>query len=207
MSDPPLNTLAIIEPCAISRTGLSQLLKPICADLLIQQMLDVGSLSQVHIILVGPSHDAPSSLRMTRTITEYFEKQHIGYRPRIVIFSTFATTPLFDMDAMRSGAYGCIQLPITDTSKFLNQIQTVMRGQILFDASLISELKNVVAPTQREIDVLSRISQMKTNRVIADELNIDTRTVDRHVCNIIQKLHVSNRHEAVIRARHHGWIE
>jgi len=48
----------------------------------------------------------------------------------------------------------------------------------------------------RELQVLGLIASGKTNRMVAEELFISERTVDRHVSNIFNKLGVSSRVEA-----------
>ena len=50
--------------------------------------------------------------------------------------------------------------------------------------------------TERETEVLRQIARGKSNREIADELFISTRTVERHVANIYTKIRVHNRVEA-----------
>jgi DNA-binding CsgD family transcriptional regulator len=47
--------------------------------------------------------------------------------------------------------------------------------------------------TPRELDVLRRIAVGKTNKVIAKELSLSERTIDRHVSNILTKLGVPSR--------------
>ena len=48
----------------------------------------------------------------------------------------------------------------------------------------------------RELQVISLVASGKTNKLVADELFISERTVDRHVSNIFNKLGVSSRVEA-----------
>jgi DNA-binding NarL/FixJ family response regulator len=55
----------------------------------------------------------------------------------------------------------------------------------------------------REVDVLRSLADGKTNRAIASELGISTRTVDRHVSNIFAKLDVSSRSAATAYAYEH----
>lgn len=50
--------------------------------------------------------------------------------------------------------------------------------------------------TLRELQVLNRVASGNTNKIIAGELFISERTVDRHVSNIFNKLGVSSRVEA-----------
>lgn len=60
--------------------------------------------------------------------------------------------------------------------------------------------------TPRELEVLAHMVTYLTNREIADELMISVATVRTHVSNILSKLRVSNRHEAVAVAVEHGLV-
>ncbi|HVX31005.1 MAG TPA: response regulator transcription factor [Nitrolancea sp.] len=59
----------------------------------------------------------------------------------------------------------------------------------------------------RERDVLALMKRGLSNRAIADELIISRSTVDFHVSNILGKLGVSSRTEAVAFAIQHGLVE
>ena len=50
--------------------------------------------------------------------------------------------------------------------------------------------------TKREIRVLEMVANGLVYKEIAEELNISTETVKKHVYNIYYRLHVSNRVEA-----------
>jgi ATP/maltotriose-dependent transcriptional regulator MalT len=58
--------------------------------------------------------------------------------------------------------------------------------------------------TQREREVLDLVAAGRTNRQIADELFISSKTASVHVSNILGKLGVANRGEAAARARELG---
>jgi DNA-binding CsgD family transcriptional regulator len=60
--------------------------------------------------------------------------------------------------------------------------------------------------TGRERDVLLRLAEGRTNREIAGELFLSTRTVDMHVRNVFTKLGCSSRTAAVRRAAEQGVI-
>ena len=69
----------------------------------------------------------------------------------------------------------------------------------LDDVAVIT-LRHVGAPhdlTEREIDVLTRLIDGRSNSVIATELGIKTRTVRAHVQHILEKLRVPTRAAAV----------
>lgn len=61
--------------------------------------------------------------------------------------------------------------------------------------------------TKREFEVLKLVGDGKTNHEIAMILVISERTVDFHLCNILQKLDSSNRTQAVIEANKRGIIK
>jgi DNA-binding NarL/FixJ family response regulator len=61
--------------------------------------------------------------------------------------------------------------------------------------------------TPREVEVLRRMQLGRTNPQIAKELFISGGTVKRHVENIIAKLGVSDRTQAVVRALELGLLE
>jgi LuxR family maltose regulon positive regulatory protein len=55
--------------------------------------------------------------------------------------------------------------------------------------------------SEREVQVLRLIADGATNKEIADELVLTVNTVKRHISNIFGKLEVSNRAQAIARAR------
>jgi LuxR family maltose regulon positive regulatory protein len=72
---------------------------------------------------------------------------------------------------------------------------------------LPGEAVDLIEPlTSREMEVLQLIATGDSNQVIADKLVITVRTVKKHTTNILGKLDVSNRTQAVARARELGLI-
>jgi DNA-binding NarL/FixJ family response regulator len=57
--------------------------------------------------------------------------------------------------------------------------------------------------TQRQLEVLSLISQGHPNKVIADYLDISEQTVKIHINQIFKELRVFNRTQAVLKAQKH----
>ncbi len=58
---------------------------------------------------------------------------------------------------------------------------------------------DVDAPlTQRELDVLERMTRGLTNRQIADQLGVSYETVKEHVQHIIRKIGVGDRTQAAV---------
>ena len=60
--------------------------------------------------------------------------------------------------------------------------------------------------SQREMDVLRLVTKGLSNKDIAGELCLSIRTVQGHLGSIFNKLQVSSRTEAVVRALKEGWV-
>jgi len=95
-------------------------------------------------------------------------------------------------------------------SVYLNDLLDVMRREAgsahpyrLQPASV----KDMVSLTRRELDVLHLLADGKSNQEIADELVLSLNTVKKHVANILDKLGVANRTQAVMNAKEKGWID
>ena len=66
---------------------------------------------------------------------------------------------------------------------------------------------NTVPLTRRELDILTLLAEGKSNQEIAAERVLTVNTVKKHVANILSKMAVANRTQAVMLARKSGWIE
>lgn len=65
----------------------------------------------------------------------------------------------------------------------------------------------LIAPlSRREAEVLQLLSLGRRNREIADELVVELSTVKKHVTHILDKLAVTNRTQAIVRARELGLL-
>jgi len=122
--------------------------------------------------------------------------------------------------AMRAGARGYV-LKGADKAEMLKSIRAVAEGEALFGAAIAARLLNffhnnpsqktiesISIPfpelTEREREILVSIAQGDTNTEIAEQLTISLKTVRNHVSNIFNKLQVTNRAQAALRARDAG---
>ncbi len=117
--------------------------------------------------------------------------------------------------AIKAGANGYLLKEIS-VEEVANAIRAVAQGQSLISPSMASKLLNefnslakraeerdqYLAPrlTSRELDVLRQVARGMSNREIADTLFISENTVKNHVRNILEKLHLHSRMEAVMYA-------
>ncbi len=118
-------------------------------------------------------------------------------------------------DAIKAGATGYLLKEIS-IEEVANAIRAVVSGQSLISPSMASKLLSeftalakkadekqaVPTPrlTDRELEVLKLVAQGMSNREIASELYISENTVKNHVRNILEKLHLHSRMEAVVYA-------
>ena len=102
------------------------------------------------------------------------------------------------VDAVRAVYSGESVLHPTVARKVLNRFTP---------ASGKSEVKQPSAVlSERELEVLKLATRGQSNQDIADELTLSLRTVQAHLGHIFNKLQVSSRTEAVVRALKEGWI-
>jgi DNA-binding NarL/FixJ family response regulator len=118
-------------------------------------------------------------------------------------------------DAIKAGAAGYLLKEIS-IEEVATAIRAVVSGQSLISPSMASKLlseftnlakkaderQSVPTPrlTDRELEVLKLVAQGMSNREIAGELYISENTVKNHVRNILEKLHLHSRMEAVVYA-------
>ena len=86
----------------------------------------------------------------------------------------------------------------------LSQGLIVGTSELLFETE--SEPLSRGPLSERELEVLNLLSKGLANKQIALELGISEHTVKFHVSSIYQKLHVTNRTEAVREGLRGGWI-
>ncbi len=115
-------------------------------------------------------------------------------------------------EAVKAGANGYLlkEVSIEEVSE---AIRAVGRGHSLISPSMASKLLDEfttlaqraegrlglspAALTGREVDILRLVARGLSNRYIAAELSISESTVKNHVRNILEKLHLQDRMEAV----------
>lgn len=121
------------------------------------------------------------------------------------------------MHAAQAGADGYL-LKNLDGEEFLKMLEGLAGGEAAMTRKTAGRLLHSLsrakhetpAPDQltgREIELLSLVAHGRSNREIAGDLSISENTVKFHMKNIIQKLQVSNRTEAVTVAISDGILD
>ncbi len=153
--------------------------------------------------------------------TERINKQ-VTPKPRILLLTTF-DTPELVMAGMGAGAVGYL-LKDCSSEELCSAVRTVARGQILLQASSITQLlaglhtqesqvpKNASIPaeveklglTSRELEVVRLIAQGYSNTEIATGLIVSEATVKTHINHIFSKLGARDRSQVIVKARQLG---
>ncbi|MCL6584954.1 MAG: response regulator transcription factor [Anoxybacillus sp.] len=133
------------------------------------------------------------------------------------------------MHALKSGASGYL-LKDMDADTLVEAVKVVAEGGSYLHPrvthNLVKEYRRLAAGetgkaapekrevclplhllTRRECEVLQLLADGKSNRGIGEALFISEKTVKNHVSNILQKLNVSDRTQAVVVAIKNGWVE
>ena len=118
--------------------------------------------------------------------------------------------------AMRAGARGYV-LKGANYAEMIRAIRAVGTGEAIFSPKIAVRLMDFfssIRPTtlpqafpqlsDREREILDLIAQGHKNTDIAHRLFLSPKTVRNHVSNILHKLQVTDRTEAIIRAREAG---
>ena len=112
--------------------------------------------------------------------------------------------------ALRAGAIGYVRKD-AEPELLLTAVRAAARGQSMLDPSIAgSVLQEVMGDTEglteRELMVLRGLAHGRSNKQIAAELVIGEETVKTHVGNILSKLHMAQRTQAVVAALKQGLI-
>lgn len=123
-------------------------------------------------------------------------------------------------EAVKNGASGYL-LKDSSIEEVAQGIRVVAEGQSLISpsmaAKLIDEFKTMSRPdrsqgpalklTERELDVLRLVAKGLSNRDVAHRLAISENTVKNHVRNMLEKLQLHSRMEAVMYAVREKLVE
>jgi NarL family two-component system response regulator LiaR len=125
----------------------------------------------------------------------------------------------FVFSLLEAGAAGYL-LKTTHSHELIDAVRQVYAGESVLHPSIARKVLNRFVPvtgktsgqkptgflSEREIEVLRLATGGFSNQSIAGELCLSLRTVQAHLSHIFNKLQVSSRTEAVVRALKEGWV-
>lgn len=131
---------------------------------------------------------------------------------RVVVLTGFGEIERVNV-ALENGAAGYL-LKDAGPTEVVDAIRAADRDEIFLDSAVARRLAQqmrrpntgVAGLTNRERDVLVLIAEGKSNREIADHLVISERTARTHVSNLLGKLGLRSRTQAVLLAIREGLV-
>jgi DNA-binding NarL/FixJ family response regulator len=131
---------------------------------------------------------------------------------KVVVLSTFDQDE-YIYQSVQAGAKGYV-LKGSGLDELLDVVRSAATGKLLLSSDIATKLIGHISTpdlglslTEREREVLRFLARGWRNREIAQHLCISERTVKNHVTNIITKLGVKSRTEAVSQAFKEGLIK
>ena len=181
------------EPAGVATTG--------------SEAVELALSAQPDVVVMDLHMPGLDGIEATRRITA--DSPHIA----VVVLT------MFDDDdsifaALRAGARGYL-LKGADREQIHSAVRAAASGEIVFGAQLAARMLAYFAAapapasvfpqlTGREREVLDLVAQGRANPAIAVRLGLTQKTVRNHVSNILTKLQVADRAQAVVRAREAG---
>ncbi len=164
------------------------------------------------LVLADASAPARSGTLLARAVTQ----RYAGVKVVVMGLEEEGTAVT---DAIEAGAAGYI-LRDASVEEFTAVLRGVARGEIPVSPKIAARLfsrinelasaRSAARPasggklTPREVEVLGLVAESLTNKEIAARLKVETQTVKNHVHNILEKLELAHRFEAVQYAKEAG---
>jgi len=166
---------------------------------------------QPDVVLVDQNLPNQMALELTRRITRHYS--HV----RVLILGLTETEEEI-LTYVEAGASGYV-LKEASIDDLQVAIDLVVRGETVCSPRVVhsmfsrlaelarqSEEIESLALTPREMEILQLVAEGLSNKQIADRLFLSLHTVKRHVHNILEKLQVQHRLEAVEYAYKKRWL-
>ncbi len=174
-----------------------------------QALRQAAHLSRFDVVVVNAALPGDGALTVTRTLSK------APAPPRVVIVG-ISDAPLV-LRYLEAGAAGCVR-SADALAELVQAIRMVARQEVALPPSFTALVMQRVADlaalcrglgsqldrslnqrilTKREREILRLMAQGYGNREIAEQLTIELGTAKNHVHNILEKLHVRSRKDAV----------
>lgn len=130
-----------------------------------------------------------------------------------VVVLTASTDEARLVGALREGAIGYVRKD-AEPAVLLEAVRGAARGQTVLDPNvagsvmeeLVEHSQIIDELTTREKEVLKQLAHGQTNREIGTALSIAEETVKTHIGNILAKLHLAHRTQAIVYALKMGMV-
>lgn len=207
--------ILVVDSLAVTRAGLRRLLESYSDLLVIGEAVDsVQAVSETaelgpQVVIMDAQLPGGQSLEALRQI------KLLNPDTRVLLLSTLDREEYL-YETLRAGADGYVLKDI-QPDELAQAVRSVARGEVLVQPQIASRLisrfgkqgraiNTLESLTARELEVLRLLARGLRNKEIAARLYVSERTVNFHLANIYQKLHVSGRTEALSKAHEQGLL-
>ncbi len=173
-----------------------------------QEAVDLAIEHKPDIILMDLVMDHMDGIEATKEIIQKWPEAKI-----IVVTSFLDDEKVYP--ALEAGATSYM-LKTSKANEIADAIRATYEGQSILEPEVTGKIMNKMRTkpqndlhedlTEREQEVLKLMAEGKSNQEIADELYIAMKTVKVHVSNVLGKLEVHDRTQAVIYAFKHDLV-
>ena len=199
-------SLVIVDDHALVREGTRQLLQQDPSLDIIgvaasgEEAIDVLDRLRPEVALIDLNLPEMSGLDLARHVVANWPNIHVLI---VSAYDDFA----YIVEALDIGVDGYL-LKTASTKELIDAVHAVADGVLVLDRQVSRRLvqrrrrepENLGSLTPRETDVLGLLARGQSNKQIAAHLELGVRTVEGYVSNILGKLGVASRTEAVTRA-------
>jgi DNA-binding NarL/FixJ family response regulator len=205
----------VTEDHPIARHGLVQLLEGTDDFVVVGEtatgegalQLVADASSDPDVLLVDLRLPGIDGLETTRRLAR------VSPDTRVVILTAFEDARAM-VAAVRAGAKAYM-LKSAEGDEIVETIRMVAQGHVVFTSEVwdaVSEIdpqteSGAIRLTRRESEVLSLLSQARSNREIADELGVSIETVKTHLERLYDRLGAVDRTDAVAKGLRAGLID
>lgn len=166
-----------------------------------KNILEEVSAEQPDIIMMDIEMPYMTGIEATGLLSKKLSKI-----PKILMLTVFDDTNRI-FEAIKAGAVGYL-LKKTSGDKIIESIKEVYNGGGAMSPSIaLKVLSSFQEPkanpydlTNREVEVLQRLVEGDSYKLIAYHYDISINTVEKHILHIYQKLHVNSKGEAITKA-------
>ena len=163
-----------------------------------------------HVAIVDIAMPKVDGVEATRRIKDL-------YPTVAVLILTAYDDDQFVFGLLEAGAAGYL-LKSVRGRELVEAVRQVYAGESVLHPAIARKVLNRFAPaagtpvepedilSERETEVLQLAARGLSNQDIADQLCLSLRTVQAHLGHIFNKLQVSSRTQAVVRALKQGWV-
>ncbi len=211
--------ILISSPLYFIRLGVRTLLESVPSTEVVAmaanslEMLELLERTDVDIVLMDFDNVTEPSDQIDAVVETIgrIKREHPNIR---IIVLTASTSKEIARYAVNSGVDGYLLLGDTDDVVLLDAIRSVLQDEMPIAPRITRVLLDKSNGnghghqhlTQRETEVLQLMARGFSNPKIAQILNLSQGTVKIHVSNILSKLHVGSRTEAVVNALQNNLI-